>query len=203
LPERPQPSARQRRDAAGYLEEAFAAYRLEIAGPLLDFDAAVATAAAELLWQACWFLVNREEPEADLDRALAMPGAPRSAAQHLSADLTLRYLPQVHRRAQGLAPEDRLPLRLAQILRQWPLSGVLADPPEAPVSPLDFGGHPGLMLLYAERLAAKHKPGWVPGGKALEFVELVFQEQGKEGVLRLQRESRAHAGVRDEGEKRP
>ena len=72
----------------------------------------------------------------------------------------------VHRRARALDPADALVGLLERVLRQWPLSGVLAGLDEGPTSPLDFGGHEGLMLLYAERLARGPSPSWRPSGRA-------------------------------------
>ncbi len=166
------------------LAQAYADYRLDVAGPLLDFDAATALAAGELVWAACWFLVNRDEPPAALEQRLAMPGPPSTPAQHLSADLVLRYLPQLHRRARAWDPADRLTQLLAQTLRQWPLTGVLAEVEDEPLTPVDFGGHPGVLLLYAERLAQHRKPAWVPQGPALEYVEWVAHGQGKPATMR-------------------
>jgi hypothetical protein len=168
------------RDALALLGRAYAAYRLDVAGPAPDFDAAVALAAAEVVCQACWFLLSHDEPDALLDERVRMPAVPcPTAAQHLSADLTLRYLPHVHRRAHALNPDDRLTVRLADVLRHWPLSGVLSDVTEPPLAPLDLGGHDGLMLLYAERLATRDRPAWRPQGRAREHVELVFAGLGK------------------------
>jgi MoxR-vWA-beta-propeller ternary system domain bpX4 len=98
-----------------------------------------------------------------------------TASQHLSADLLLRYLPQILRRARGLDPVDPLADIVAETLRRWPLSGVLSDVEERPVGSLDFEGHPGLMLLYAERLAANDRPGWRPpeSSRVFEYYELV------------------------------
>jgi hypothetical protein len=112
-------------------------------------------------------------PVDEIDKQLKMPGSPQTPAQHLSADLLLRFLAQVHRRARARDPVDPLPALLEKVLRQWPLSGVLADIDEGPMAPLDFGGHAGLMLLYAERLASREKPAWFPTGKLLEYLELV------------------------------
>lgn len=176
---RPRLEPGERRAVLRLLRRAYADYRLDIAGPAVDFDAETALAAAVLLSQACWFLVSRTEPAEELERCLVLPGPPASPAQHLSADLTLRYLPRVHGRARALAPDDRLAVLLATVLRQWPLSGVLARVEDAPLTPPEFGGHPGLLLLYAERLARIEKPAWVPRGRALEYVELVFAELGK------------------------
>jgi hypothetical protein len=183
LEERPHASSKERAEAAAFLAEAFSNYRLEVAGPLIAFEAATALAAAEVVWQSCWFLVSRGEREKEMEKYLTMSGAPATAAQHLSADLTLRYLPQLQRRARRLAVDDRLTAILADLLRRWPLSGVLSQIEEGPLAPLDFGGHPGLMLLYAERLAENFKPAWVPSGQPFEPVELVFRELGKERLL--------------------
>ena len=65
---------------------------------------------------------------------------PAGAGQHLSADLLLRFLAQVHRRARGLAADDLLTGRLEGVLRQWPLSGVLSEVVEGPTAPLDLDG---------------------------------------------------------------
>lgn len=172
LRERPRLAAGERAEALALLEGAYAACRLDVAGPPIAFDAVAGLAAAELLGGACWFLVNRTEPPDEVERALALPGRPATAAQHLSADLTLRFLPQVHRRARSLAPDDRLTELLADVLRRWPLSGVLADVTEPPLTPPEFD-HPGLRLLYAERFVRAEKPAWLPGGPGREYVELV------------------------------
>jgi len=112
-----------------------------------------------------------------------MPGAPDAPAAHLSADLVLRFLPQVHRRARALDPADPLVMILERVLRQWPLSGVLADVLEGPVTPPDFGGHAGLLFLYAERLARHEKPAWLPTGPGREYAEVVWAELGKDATL--------------------
>ncbi|HKI37748.1 MAG TPA: hypothetical protein VKA46_38200 [Gemmataceae bacterium] len=195
LRERPVPVSGDA-DALALLRRAYAAHRLDVAGPPIDFDAAVALAAAEVLRQACWFLVSHDEPEALLDERLRMPAIPRpTAAQHLSADLALQYLPHVHRQAHALNPEDRLTVRLADLLLRWPLSGILSDVADAPLVPLDFDGHDGLLLLYAERLADHPKPAWMPQGRAREHVELVFGELGKPRLGLFGREEKTDGGA--------
>jgi hypothetical protein len=156
------------------LGTAFDNHRLSVAGPLLSFDADSAFAAARLLTDACWFLVSHGEPDSEVQRSLVMPRPPTSAQQHLSADLLFRYLPLVHRRARASAPDDVLTRLLTDLLRQWPLSGVLADVADEPTTPLQFNDHPGLLLLYAERLLHNDRPAWRPTtGLACETWELV------------------------------
>lgn len=157
------------------LAEAFATFALDVAGPPIPFDARTACEAAEVVRQACWALVDREERPEDLRRRIRMTAAPTSPAQHLSADLLLRYLPQVLKRARGLDPTDPLIENLGEILRQWPLSGALSDIEEGPLTSIEFGGHPGLLLLYAERVDERDRPGWrpTPACAAYDYYELV------------------------------
>jgi hypothetical protein len=173
LRERPRQHPAGRGEARRLLEAAYETARLDVAGPPLPFAAETALAAAEVVHQASWFLVSHAEPEEALVKALQMPAAPATAADHLSGDLVLRYLPQIYRRARAYAPSDRLTALLADLLRRWPLSGVLADIEEGPVAPPNFGGHAGLLLLYAERLAKNPRPAWVPEGQLLEYLEWV------------------------------
>jgi MoxR-vWA-beta-propeller ternary system domain bpX4 len=168
---RPELSARDA-SAVSVLRRGFADYGLELAGPPIALDAETALAAARFIQNACWLLLNRSEPDSGLERYLVLPGQPRGPDQHASADLLLRYLPQVYQRAQRQDPGDWLSVVLAETLRRWPLSGVLAYLDEPPIGPLDFG-HPGLYLLYAERWVQHARPAWAPSGLGQEYVELV------------------------------
>jgi hypothetical protein len=176
--ERPLASREPEPAAVALLDKAFMSHRLQVAGPLIAFDATAAVSAAELVRQAAWFLVSHEGPEAELEKHVRMPGPPSTAAQHLSADLMLRYLSQLHRRAVAISADDFLARKLTTILREWPLSGVLSDIEEKPMGSLRFNDHPGLCMLYAERLARHEKPAWMPDGPALEYVHLMREEMG-------------------------
>ncbi len=175
---RPDPWEGDRPEALGVLELAFSDHRLDVAGPPIGFDAPSALAASELVRQACWFLVSRSEPAGEMERWLIVPPRPRSASEDLSADLAFRFLPQIYRRARSIAPGDRLTAILAGVLRDWPLSGVLSDLEEGPSEP-GLGGHPGLLMLYAERLSRAEKPGWVPRGAAMDHLERVYHGLGR------------------------
>lgn len=157
------------------LAEAYATFALGVAGPSIPFDARVAVEAAELVRQASWALVDRQERPASLRDRLRMTAKPLTPSEHLSADLTLRYLPGVIRRVRALDPSDPLEAMLVDVLRRWPLSGALADIDEPTLTPLDFGGHPGLLLLYAERLEAHDRPAWHPpvGSEASDYRQLI------------------------------
>jgi len=173
----PPPTTSESPDAEALLASEFAAHALDVAGPPLTFDPVAGTAAALLLAKACWALVNASEGSERITLSLA--AAPTPAA-HLSADLTLRFLPSVLRRARFREPDGELARQIEAILRAWPLSGILADLDGSPTTGLEFGGHPGLQMLYAERLAAIGRPGWVPVSRsAREWAERVHQELGR------------------------
>lgn len=176
---KPVPSVKDHAGAEQILRRAHAGYRLDLAGPLLEFRAETAMRAAELVRQACWFLVSHDEPDEVVMRMLTMPPA-EVPADHLTADLVFRYLAQVERRARGHAPDDALAKQTAKLLREWPLSGIMSDAPDAPLTPLDFGGHSGLLMLYAERLARNEKPEWLPQSQGREYVELVYRDLSRE-----------------------
>jgi hypothetical protein len=154
----------ERAAALAVLTAEFESHRLDVAGEPIPFDPATSLIAGGLIRQVGWFLVNRSEPVEVMERSLVMPRAPKSASEHLSADLVFRFLPSIF---------------LKDLLKAWPLSGVLSDLVEGPESVGDLGGHPGLWMLYAERLAISEKPEWMVQGAARGHVELVFQGLGK------------------------
>jgi hypothetical protein len=176
---RPAPSPDEHPATQKLLEQAYRTYQLEIAGPPLEFRPELAIAVAEFMRAACWYLVQHDEPAEALQKRLTLP-IPQSPAEHLTGDLLLRYLPQVHRRARAISPTDPLVEIVTKVLRDWPLSGVLADVTDAPLTPPDIGGHSGLLMLYAERLHRHPKNEWLPTGPAREYVELVFRDHGQE-----------------------
>ena len=184
------PRDRPSASALAVLAEAFEIHSLAVAGCRIAFDAEIACVAAEFVRQASWALVNRDERVSGLAKRMTMRGAPQTPSQHLSCDLTMRYLPQVLRRARGLDPSDPLVAEIANLLRAWPLSGVLSDVAEGPLVPPRFSAHPGLMLLYAERLIGNDRLCWRPtrNGPSWEYYELVLQEHGRAAPAADERE---------------
>ncbi len=140
---------------------------------MVDFDFDSAFCAAEFVRLTCWFLVHRDAAADEISTRLILPKQPLSASQHLAADLVLRYLPHLHRRAKLLSPGDVLTTRAAEALRICPLSGVLSDLDEPPLTSLDFDGHEGLQMLYAERFVQNPRDGWRPTDRAAEMIELI------------------------------
>jgi hypothetical protein len=170
-------------EALGVLRRANDVYGLSIAGPMLSLDEKTALAAARLLERAAWYFLNPGLPIETPEKVLSMSGVPTTLEQHFSADLVLRFAPTVHRRAKAMMQADVLPIALEKTLREWPLSGVLADIVDAPLTPADFGTHAGLNFLYAERLVEHERAGWFPRGLGMQYVELVWAQLGKDVKL--------------------
>lgn len=157
------------------LESEYRRYALDLPGKAPAFVPEVALRAAEVVRQACWLLLSRDEEPEEVHRRISGLAMPCAAGEHFSADLTLRFLPRVHRRARAHDPADALVRALETLLRRWPLSGVLCDISDAPYV-LDLHNHDGLMLLYAQRFADHARQGWEPPGKAAEYLELVRRQ---------------------------
>lgn len=114
------------------------------------FIADAALWAAETLYQAVHCALLRDLSAEDvLDRIPHYPGVVDPAAIY-SADLSLRYLPQVLQLAKGLAPADILVTRLREISSQWPLSLVGQD--DVPANDAILLQHPALRTVYTERI---------------------------------------------------
>ena len=169
--------------AVRILQRAYEIQLLSIAGPPMPMDAEVALAAGRVLQWSAWSFLNPGLAIDNAERRLLMPKAPTSLAQHLSADLCLRFLPVLYRRARTQLHDDILPRHIRQTLCDWPLSGVLSDIAESPTAPIDFGPHAGVNFLYAERLARNTRSSWMPRGIAREYAELVWRDLGRDASI--------------------
>ncbi|WP_354580336.1 hypothetical protein [Hymenobacter sp. UYP22] len=139
--------------ALAWLQRCYAEDIRHQPAPMPAFEAAAALWAARFLYRAVQLTVLRELDDTAVRVWLQeFPGLGTPEAQY-SADLLLRHLPDLLRLCQGLAPADALVLHLQATLVRWPLSAVGAKLPDLP-DPAPVLGHPGLRLLYADRLLA-------------------------------------------------
>jgi len=112
-------------------------YRSQLPAGLPAFDLHAAKHGAITLYRACQFLAYRDFSEEDIHEAIAIRPIASNPAEHLSVDLTLRFLPDVVRLAKAAAPEDPLVKRLLELARSWPLSSVgIADVKDVDIAPL-------------------------------------------------------------------
>ena len=149
---------------------------LDVAGAAPAFAPAVAFRVAEWAARACWLLLQRGSPE-EVESALPLFSPGPDDADHATADVVLRFVAGFHRRARAMDPGGPLAARIEELLRRWPLAGVLAQIESPPLTPVEFGGRHGLLLLYAERFAARPRPAWHVDGPAREYLELALAER--------------------------
>jgi hypothetical protein len=119
------------------------------------FEAAAALWAAQYLYHAAVLAVVRELDEQAIATYLPAYKGEATPAAHYSADLSLRYLPDLLQLARGLAPADALVARLRRTAGQWPLSFVGHEPADADAEAILLA-HPALRGAYLDRIIAAH-----------------------------------------------
>lgn len=124
----------------------------DVAGPPPVLSMQAALWAARLIHRSAQFLVIRTADAAAIEAELSEPcPAPTGASACFSADLYLRYLPDLVRLSRGISEDDPLVRALLRLCRQWPLSSVgVSGLGEVDVSA--FIEHAGLRQLYIDRV---------------------------------------------------
>jgi hypothetical protein len=130
--------------------------RLALAGdtPALLHDVAIWSLG--MIENACRFLAYREFEGEDIAAVMNI-NCPDSASPEAcySADLFLRYLPDVIKLARGMGQADPLVKHLVTLAAQWPLSSVGVAGLSCEAKEVEaFIGHPSLRQLYLDRIAA-------------------------------------------------
>ncbi|MEQ1748679.1 MAG: hypothetical protein ABL974_04615 [Prosthecobacter sp.] len=113
----------------------------------------IALASAAWFYRASLALADRAMPEEQVKSwAAALPAAPTTPSEVLSADITLRHLPELYALALSMSPEDPLVADLETAARRFPLSGI-GIPLSEPLPDLSLlHRHPGLWRLYFDRV---------------------------------------------------
>jgi hypothetical protein len=116
-----------------------------------SFDSGAALWAAQTIYIAAQLILYRENQEKDLSLLLPDYQSPPTAGGMLSADLCLRFLPQMITQLKNIDSEDALIGVLERKLIYWHYSGV-AHPMD--VDQLDFSvvDDPSMKQMYAERV---------------------------------------------------
>ncbi|HEX3313980.1 MAG TPA: hypothetical protein VHR72_03760 [Gemmataceae bacterium] len=171
-------------EALDALKAALRAQSLGLAGPTIVGALDALIPALHVVYRFGRRALHPETTPAESDASLRMPHPPRSPEEHLGADLALRFLPGLLQRLLARDPGDELVTAIKAVLRDWPVSGVLADISEPPTAPLDFGGHLGVRFLYAERLADRERPGWFPSADDCDGLNMVWLVLGRPALDR-------------------
>ncbi|MBO0358100.1 hypothetical protein J0X19_09110 [Hymenobacter sp. BT186] len=133
------------------LQEAYAEDKLHLPHTAPPFSAEAALWAAQVLYRAVQLTLLRDLDDTAVRASLTHYPNPINPAVVYSADLTLRYLPDLLHLAKGLAPADVLVTRLRELAQHWPFS--FGGPePAAPQQLEPVLGHPALRAAYADRI---------------------------------------------------
>lgn len=141
---------------------------LDLPGPSLIFDEKAALWGATHLLRAAWFYLDRESEPSEIERLLlSPPSIPMDAAAIFSADLALRYLPDIHRLAKTLAPGDPLTEALQNFAWKMPFSAVGIPPSDiADFNPDETScsvirSHSGLFGIFIDRIIQTNSSWWL------------------------------------------
>ena len=118
------------------------------------FHAEAALGGAQYLFCAVQLIINRDLDEAAVEQHLAGLPEPASPEIIFSADLTLRYLPELFGLAKGLSPLDIVATKLKETAACWPFSSVGVDI-GTEYTLENIVGHPSLKFAYTDRILAK------------------------------------------------
>jgi len=161
--------------AAAILDRFEADWRLDFPGEAPAWSHAAALHGARIVYRAAQGAVYREIGEAALRAGLdlPLPDDPDDASVHYSADVTLRFLPDLVRMARGASGDDPLLGLLDGVARRFPLSSV-GIPGVTPESIEPIVGHPGLLRLYVDRILAAADDARLADGRVADAARLAL-----------------------------
>ena len=120
-------SKKEEQDAADYFESEFEKERLEFLSDQINCDRETAVWAAKVLYYSAQLYLIRKDTAKNLEKLIPQFNGKRNVASILSADLSLRFLPEIMDALQNADPEDPLIKMLENILTQFHYSGIGFD----------------------------------------------------------------------------
>ena len=140
------------RPVADFLLKEYEKECLEFPAAPPGFEQEAAIWAAKTLYITAQLLLFREKEEEEIARLLpAYPGTVSPGAM-LSADLCLRFLPDILEKAREISPDDILISLLENHLQQWHFSGVGCAPDNASLDWDPIAENDCLKKLYIDRI---------------------------------------------------
>lgn len=114
-------------DVVSYLESEFEKERLEFLSDQVDYDAETSLWAAKVLYRSAQLYLIRKDTDKNLDKLIPPFKGKIDVSAILSADLSLRFLPQIISALQSADAEDPLIKILENTLTQFHYSAVGFD----------------------------------------------------------------------------
>ncbi|MDC8101617.1 hypothetical protein [Chryseobacterium rhizosphaerae] len=120
-------SPKEEAEAGDYFETEFEMERLEFLSGRMPCDRAAAVWAGKILYHSAQLYLIRENTAKNIDRLIFRFKEKKDISSVLSADLSLRFLPQIIVALNTLDPEDVLIGMLEDILTEFHYSGIGYD----------------------------------------------------------------------------
>lgn len=120
-------STKEEQEAELYFEAEFEKERLEFLSDHLICNTTTAVWAAKILYHSAQLYLIRENTANNLEQLIPKFKGTRDVSSILSADLSLRFLPEVMLALNSLDPEDPLIKMLEEILTEFHYSGIGYD----------------------------------------------------------------------------
>lgn len=120
-------SKKEEQDAVHYFESEFQKERLEFFLDKVEFDSETAVWAAKVLYHSAQLHLLRENTSKDLNQLIPLFKGKKTISAILSADLSLRFLPQIVEVLQITDSQDPLIKMLENILIEFHYSAVGFD----------------------------------------------------------------------------
>lgn len=119
--------AKEEQDVAGYLESEFEKERLEFLSEQIKYNSETAVWAAKVLYRSAQLYLRRKDTDKNLDKLIPPFTSKTDVSAILSADLSLRFLPQIISALKDADSEDPLIKMLGAIVTQFHYSAVGSD----------------------------------------------------------------------------
>ncbi|WP_294224256.1 hypothetical protein [uncultured Chryseobacterium sp.] len=148
-------SEKEESDAADYFEAEFEKERLEFLSDQISFDKKTAVWATKILYHSVWLHLIRENTAKDLNRLIPPYSGNRNIPAILSADLSLRFLPQIISALHDADPEDVLMSMLENVLKRFHYSAVGMDLELEPINWEEELKDRTYRKLYLERIVER------------------------------------------------
>ncbi|WP_374463407.1 hypothetical protein [Chryseobacterium sp.] len=120
-------SPQEEAEAGDYFETEFEKERLEFLSDRLICNKEASVWAAKVLYHSAQLYLIRENTEKNIEKLIPAFKGTRDISSILSADLSLRFLPQVIIALNTVDPEDPLIAMLENILTEFHYSGIGYD----------------------------------------------------------------------------
>jgi hypothetical protein len=142
------------READALLAKEYAMEALEYPSEVPAYDAKAAIWAAKVVFNAAQLLLYREQAVKDILPLFGAYTGRKTPGAILSADLTLRFLPDILEKIKAIDEEDVLNSLLENVLQTWHYSGIQYNLDPAGLSLTGITDNPCMFQMYINRIIA-------------------------------------------------